>query len=159
MPNLSILNATVTTTGVSCANANAGSITVNVAGGAPNFTYTWDNGSTTGSGTGTSNPFTLSGLTAGNYVITVTDASGCQAIVNASVGGNLGGQAFNDFQTDGVFDSTDVALPGIKVYLYACNNSVPVDSAVNADADGKYPFAGLNNYPYRVEFSAAASPC
>lgn len=54
----------------SCSGASNGSIVVSVTGGTGNKTYMWNNGSTTP---------TVTGLTAGTYVVAVTDANGCSA--------------------------------------------------------------------------------
>ncbi len=57
-------------TNVTCPGGNNGSITISVSGGLSPYTYYWDNGSTTQN---------ISKLTAGPYVIEVTDANGCKA--------------------------------------------------------------------------------
>ncbi|MDX6191729.1 T9SS type A sorting domain-containing protein [Flavobacterium sp. Fl-318] len=56
-------------TNVSCNSGSNGSATVSVTGGTGSYTYTW---APTG---GTAD--TASGLTAGTYTVTVTDANGC----------------------------------------------------------------------------------
>jgi gliding motility-associated-like protein len=61
---------------VNCNGGNNGSATVNVTVGTPNYTYLWSNGQTTSS---------VSGLTAGNYQINITDANGCIAILTATI--------------------------------------------------------------------------
>lgn len=58
--------------GVSCKNGNNGSITAAVSGGAPGYQYSW-----TGPNGFTSTSLNLTGLSAGNYVLTVRDASSC----------------------------------------------------------------------------------
>ncbi|MEM1320595.1 MAG: gliding motility-associated C-terminal domain-containing protein [Bacteroidota bacterium] len=57
--------------GADCGQNN-GSVTVNnVFGGTPGYTYLWSNGETTAS---------ISGLAAGSYTLTVTDANDCTAV-------------------------------------------------------------------------------
>ncbi len=60
-----------------CNGDTDGSIEVDAQGATPNYTYVWNNGQTNSIATG---------LTAGNYQVTVTDANGC----TLSVAGNLG---------------------------------------------------------------------
>ncbi len=55
----------------SCFNSNTGSITVNAAGGTPNYSYFWTPGNFTTS--------TISNLLAGTYTVTVSDNNNCQA--------------------------------------------------------------------------------
>ncbi|RMG82660.1 MAG: T9SS C-terminal target domain-containing protein [Bacteroidetes bacterium] len=60
----------VNTTHASCFNNNDGNATVSVTEGAAPYTYIWNNSATTQS---------ITGLTAGTYIVTVTDANGCTA--------------------------------------------------------------------------------
>ena len=68
--------ATTTVTSASCGSSN-GSAAVNVSNGTSPYTYLWNPSSQTSS--------TATGLTAGNYTVTVTDANGCTQIANALV--------------------------------------------------------------------------
>jgi len=73
------LAATVSTTPVSCFGGNNGTATVNPSGGTPGstgYTYLWSNGQTAQ---------TATALSAGAYVVTVTDANGCSIVRTATV--------------------------------------------------------------------------
>jgi gliding motility-associated-like protein len=60
-----------------CYNTSTASITASATGGTGNYQYNWSNGV---------NAATLNNIPAGNYTVSVTDANGCSAVVNASVG-------------------------------------------------------------------------
>ncbi|MNU77418.1 hypothetical protein D3C71_669950 [compost metagenome] len=62
-------------TNVSCNGGSNGAAAINTpTGGTPGYTYDWAPGTPTGDGT-----TSISGLTAGTYTVTVTDANGCTA--------------------------------------------------------------------------------
>ena len=81
---------------------NGGSITVSFNGGVAPYDITWTGG---GSATGISSPYTITGLAAGSYVATITDANGAtastasQTISSYSVENQTSGAGFNDIQT------------------------------------------------------------
>ena len=60
-----------------CLTAPDGSIDVTVTGGTGAYTYLWGDGPTTED---------RSGLAAGSYTVTVTDANGCTAALNVTIG-------------------------------------------------------------------------
>lgn len=70
------INITPTVTNATCAAGNNGTITLTVTGGAGGYTYNWGGGITTPARTG---------LVAGTYTVTVTDALGCTASLPVSV--------------------------------------------------------------------------
>jgi hypothetical protein len=72
------LTASLSKTDPSCGATN-GSVTATVSGGTAPYTYDW-NGTPTGDGTAT-----ITGLTLGNYQVTVTDAKNCTVIVSITL--------------------------------------------------------------------------
>jgi gliding motility-associated-like protein len=66
-PTLAI-TAPPTITNVTCNGGSTGAITINPTGGTAPYTYSWTNGSTSQN---------ITALVAGNYSVTITDASSC----------------------------------------------------------------------------------
>ena len=73
----------VTPSPASCDNTN-GSVTVQVTGGVPNYTYAIS-GPVSDAGSGVDDVFPIFNLPVGNYSITVTDGSGCTATGSATI--------------------------------------------------------------------------
>jgi hypothetical protein len=71
------LSATTSSTNVSCNGGSNGSATVTVTGGTGAYTYLWAPSGGTAA--------TASGLAAGNYTVTITDANMCQITRTVSV--------------------------------------------------------------------------
>ncbi|WP_164108667.1 MULTISPECIES: MBG domain-containing protein [Sphingobacterium] len=67
------LNGTVSTTSVSCFGGANGTATVTPSSGSPGYTYLWSTGATTP---------TITGLIAGTYSVTITDANTCTKTIN-----------------------------------------------------------------------------
>jgi gliding motility-associated-like protein len=74
-----ILNAAISASAnVSCNGGNNGSASVNVAGGTPLYTYSWNTIPPQTTATAT-------GLTSGSYSVTVTDSKGCSQTQNVII--------------------------------------------------------------------------
>ncbi len=65
----------VSTTNIKCYNGSNGDISISATGGSPGYTYTW--------APNVSSTVNATGLNAGSYSITVTDANGCTSQVQA----------------------------------------------------------------------------
>jgi gliding motility-associated-like protein len=63
--------------GVSCFAGDDGTATASASGGTPPYAYSWSNGSSGSQ---------LSGISAGAYTATATDALGCQTLVSVGIG-------------------------------------------------------------------------
>ncbi|MCX6267400.1 MAG: T9SS type A sorting domain-containing protein [Bacteroidetes bacterium] len=73
-PPAVVVNSVVTN--LTCAAASTGMVSISVTGGTPPYTYLWNNGAASQN---------ISGLDAGNYTVTVTDANGCTETVSQTV--------------------------------------------------------------------------
>ncbi|MFN6093058.1 MAG: beta strand repeat-containing protein, partial [Bacteroidota bacterium] len=89
------ITLTPSSTTSTCGQAN-GSASVSVTGGIAAYTYSWSSGQSTSS---------ISNVTSGGYVVTVTDANGCTASTSANVG-SIGGPTVT------VLSSNDVSCFG-----------------------------------------------
>lgn len=123
-------------TNVACNSGNDGSITVNVTGGLMPYAYAWSSG---GSVTNTN-----SGLTAGTYTVSVTDAKLCdtliytfsiteptQLIAGTTLDSNVSCNAANDG------GATATESGGTAPYTYAWSNSATTAS-ITGIAAGVY---------------------
>ncbi|WP_316632393.1 T9SS type A sorting domain-containing protein [uncultured Flavobacterium sp.] len=69
-----VLNGSISTTPVSCFGGTNGSATVTATGGTPGYTYSWSPSGGTAA--------TATGLAAGTYSVTITDANSCSKTIN-----------------------------------------------------------------------------
>lgn len=103
-------------------NLSNGSITVNVTGGTPPYSFSWNTGATTEN---------LNGLGAGTYILTVTDANGCTAglteVVSGQVCTSLAVTATvvrGDFQNSCDGEATINVTGGTGPFTYAWSDGV-----------------------------------
>ncbi len=122
------LIATESHVNVACFGDATGSIDVSVAGGTAPYTYLWADGPTTED---------RSGLVAGPYSLTVTDANGCTAVVNVTIAQPLAPLAAIESHVDvacfgDATGSIDVTVTGgTSPYTYLWN-----DGATTQDRTG-----------------------
>jgi len=91
-----LLSTVITKTDVRCPSAADGSISVGVSGGTQPYTYLWSNNGSNAS---------ISGLAAGSYSLTVTDAKNCTSTLSAQINSPSP-------ITISILTKTDVACPG-----------------------------------------------
>ena len=126
------VSATVGTTAASCGGANGGA-TVTATGGRPGYTYAWTNGATTAA---------VSGLSAGAYTVTVTDANGCRTTAIATI---TSGSALTLTLTSTAArcngaasgSATSTVTGGTQPYTYAWSNGATTAS-ISGVAAGNY---------------------
>ena len=125
-------SATTTSTNATCNGGNDGSATLTASGGTSPYTYSWQNGQT-----GT----TATGLVAGTYTVTVTDANGCQGTTTASVSEPtaVSGTATSTDATCGSNDgsATATGTGGASPYTYLWPNFQTGTTAIGLTA-GNY---------------------
>lgn len=118
-----------------CFDSFDGSITANISGGTPTYSYIWNTGANTAQ---------INGLDAGNYTVTVTDFNGCQLtqsyvldkpddivyeVESQQVMCNGGNSGWILIETDG----------GVPPYNYSWSNSGTSNLQLNLSA-GTYVF-------------------
>ncbi len=87
----SALMQTNTVTDVSCFGENTGAINLTPNGGTSGYTYSWSNGASTQD---------LSGVAAGSYTVTITDANDCTLVETIVVGGPAAALSLTNSVTD-----------------------------------------------------------
>ncbi len=108
-----------------CSESN-GSITINVGNGIGAYTYQWSNSGSTDN--------TISGLSTGDYIVTVTDEAHCQLIDTINVG-NFPlpilsiANSMDDHCSLGIGSATVVASGGTGNYYYQWNTNPMQNSA------------------------------
>jgi len=124
------LAITQVVTPTSCLGDDSGAINVSVFGGTAPYTFQWQDGPTTED---------RSGLTAGTYKVTVTDASGCTAQMNISVFKKplqVNSQV-NQPACAGELGSISVTASGVPPYTYSWSNG-ETDDAIADLPNGIY---------------------
>ena len=127
-PGLILSSSTVDAT---CGNSD-GSATVNISGGTAPYAYQWDD-------PGLQTTATATGLSAGGYAVTVTDANGCTGTDNVNIN-NIGGPLATisssvDVSCNGGSDGSATATTsaGTPPYSYLWDDPL---SQTNANATG-----------------------
>ena len=163
--NVSGINYTVATTTAACTNGTAS--VSGITGGIGPYTYLWSNGASSSA---------ISGLTTGNYSVTVTDAQGCSKGRNTFVPQSIS-ISLNPVVTDATCLQTNGSIisfgsGGTPPYTYAYSNGMSGQSITGlgagnitvtaTDANGctGYGYASVNSTtPINVTYAATPSSC
>lgn len=132
--NTTALLATTSSTPAIC-GSNNGSASVNASGGTGPYTYLW---SPSGG-----NSSSATGLSAGNYTVTVTDATGCFSTTATVTVASTGSLALSSNQTNATCfggntaSATATVTSGNPAYTYAWSNAQTTSTATGLSA-GNY---------------------
>jgi len=119
--------ASGTQTNILCNGDATGSIDLTVSGGTAPYSYAWSNGATSQD---------LTNIVAGNYQVTISDASGCSLVRNFTITQPLAlliGENVEDVSCFGVSDGfIDLSVSGgIAPYTYAWSNGATTQDLFN----------------------------
>ena len=151
-PNLLTVNATANN--LTCFGQSDGSATATPAGGTAGYSYLWSDAVT-------STP-TISGLTAGVYSVTVTDAKGCTATDSVTIfSGNAITAIFNPITdaTCGVCDGSATINVGVgsAPYTYLWSPGAQTTPTANNLCPGVYDVKVTNNLGCTQTFTVLIS--
>jgi gliding motility-associated-like protein len=128
------LTSTQSHVDLACSGINNGSATVNPSGGNPSYTYSWSPSGGNGS--------TASGIGAGNYTCTITDANGCiitqSLTVTSPAAINLVTSSTASFCGSPNGTASVVASGGTGGYLYSWSPSGGTGSTESGLTGGAY---------------------
>jgi alpha-tubulin suppressor-like RCC1 family protein len=131
---LPLLSVSTTATDATCHGSADGTATAIVSGGVPGYTYGWDDPATQSTGTAT-------GLAAGTYTVSITDANQCPAQDVIAVGeptallASLSALGVNCHgENEGAIDLT--VSGGTPPYSYSWSNGATTEDLVDLPAGG-----------------------
>ncbi|MBX2907117.1 MAG: Ig-like domain-containing protein, partial [Taibaiella sp.] len=147
-----LLTATTSSTNALCYGCNNGTASVTPAGGTSPYTYLWSNGATTAS---------VTGLTAGTYTVTVTDAHGCTVVKTVTITQpeelTITITHTNVSCHDGTNGTADITVAGgTTPYTYSWSNGATTEDLAGLSA-GTYSVVVTDAHGYTVTASATVA--
>ena len=129
------LDADIDVTNADCGGNNTGSATATPSGGMPNYTFEWSNGQVFNNMPSS----TATGLSAGGYTVTITDAKGCTLVKAFTIDdpSDLGGTIMS--QTDPTCNGGNDGMAmvtgsgGSGVYSYSWSSGTPSNGGQNVN--------------------------
>ena len=119
-PSTALSSSITSSTNPSCEGNTMGTATVTAAGGTSPYSYLWSNGQTTA---------TATGMTAGTYLVTVTDMNGCTSVstillsdptgITATITSSTNNECFGDAEGTATVNATG----GTSPYIYLWSTS------------------------------------
>jgi hypothetical protein len=134
------LTVAKTVTNINCNSTSGGAITLTVTGGTVPYKYKWSNGATTQN---------ISGLAAGTYTATVTDAGPCSTVTSGTVSGGTGGLTC-DIAAVPCSNTYTGGVP-TTIYIGYGPQSVTLNSTVNP--------TGVYNYTWTPSTGLSCTHC
>jgi gliding motility-associated-like protein len=147
------ITASITSDSATCINDN-GSISVSAGGGSSPYTYLWNPGGNTNSA--------VSGLSSGNYTVTITDANGCTETASGKIGIN---KTFSVTVSgnDSICKGQNVTLTasGATTYIWS-NSSTTSDITISPTVNTTYWVIGTtgickDSIPYTINIYKSLS--
>lgn len=137
----------IVSTDASCIAAD-GTATVTTSGGTDPLTYTWENIDNAGTIVSTENPAT--GLTAGTYSVTVSDAAGCAAMETVAVVAPDSPFLLGSGATEATCGNADGAIlllleDGLEPFTYNWENAMNPGVTVSSDNPAMDLASGIYN--------------
>ncbi len=161
LSNCPTINVSSSTSSPTCSNQTNGSAIINVNGGAPGYNLSWT-GTSSGNPTGTEitssgGSYTISNLGAGTYLVTVTDANGCNTTTTLSITApsivsvsSIATNAACNGQTNGsAVITASGGSAGYNVSWTGAATSNPIGTEISASG-GSYTMTGLGSGTYNV---------
>lgn len=122
-----------------------GSVKVTPNGGVAPYTVIWSNASTA---------TTLTGLSAGTYAVTTTDANNCtvSASVTLANPSKVGNFVWHDLNQNGIQDAGEPGMDSVKLHLIgATSTGIQIHFTTYSDTAGFYAFDGLAAGVYQLK--------
>ena len=143
----SLLCEIIVTRPVTVPGALDGEARVSVTGGTGPYTYRWSNGATTSAATN---------LAGGAYSVTATDSRGCTTTCTIALNPTkavVGDMVWFDRDEDGIMDTGEPGIPGIKVIINRIGQvGGPEMAMMTTGVNGKYLFV-VDPGCYQVTFA------
>ncbi len=115
-----------------CSGSSNGAIYITVSGGTPDYSFAWSNGETTED---------ITGLYAGNYSVTVTDANNCEGYEDFELENASAELVISDSTWIGTNHLANIDITvsgGVEPYTFIWNTGETTEDLYNIENSGEY---------------------